>query len=129
MGCIGLAAAPWAAAAYQRRREYLANITVSDELTKLLKLWSDAHLCTYCRDNALRLSEFGQFSRLGQAITKRPFTMDVLARIQRGGHQFAVMRHLDGDDNQIDLGRIDERLRTLECMRQTKCFGGQGWSA
>ncbi len=115
-------AAPSAATAHKRRRKHLAHIPIRDQLPKKLDLRSHPHLRPNRRDHALLLGKTGQFPRLREPIPQRPFAIHMLTRVQRRGHQFAMMRHLDRNDHQIDLRRIDQRLRILKRVRQPKSF-------
>ena len=51
---------------------------------------------------------------LGEAVTERPFAIDHLARIQRGGDELEMRRHLDRDDDEIDAGTGEQRLMIVE---------------
>jgi len=52
--------------------------------------------------------QIGHDLRFFETIAERPFAIDHLSGIQRRRHQFEMVRHFDGDRDQIDLGMIDE---------------------
>ena len=51
----------------------------------------------------------GHLLRLGEVASERPLAIDVLAGLQRGQHQCPMVRHLDGDGDEIDRRIGDQR--------------------
>src|SRR3546814_5105089 len=63
--------APLPAASHKRGRQYLAKVATGDEVTKILDLWRNPHLCPDRGNYALCLGKIGQFPSLAQAVAQR----------------------------------------------------------
>src|SRR3546814_231219 len=112
------------ASSHMRGRQYLAKVATGDEVTKILDLWRNPHLCPDRGNYALCLGKIGQFPRLAQAVAQRPFAINMLAGIQGSRHQLMVVRYLDGNNDKVDFRRAYECVGVLEGQRQTKCLSG-----
>src|SRR3546814_8027065 len=86
--------APLPAASHKRGRQYLAKVATGDEVTKILDLWRNPHLCPDRGNYALCLGKIGQFPRLAQAVAPRPFPINMLAGIQRSDEHPSELQSL-----------------------------------
>ena len=70
----------------------------------------------------------GQFPRLGQIASQRPFAVNMLARRQRGQYNSAMLGHLHGDRDDVDIWIAHHRQRIAKgpCHAEgIRCIFGQ----
>lgn len=83
-----------------------------------MDLWRGTHLSADRRYHAFLLGECREFARFMQAICQRPFTVNVLASLKRGGYEIKVIGNLDRHDDKINHVGGDESLHRVEGMGQ-----------
>ncbi len=92
----------------QRGRQHVADEAVRDQMPQIFDLRSDTRLGSDHTQYSFCLREPGHFLGFGQAITQRPFAIDVLARADRRLHDLQVKRHFYRDGDDVDLRRRNQ---------------------
>ncbi|MFZ0207731.1 MAG: hypothetical protein WAL59_16790, partial [Roseiarcus sp.] len=102
------------------RRVHLADEPVGDEIARELDLRRHDRLRSHHGHHLLAFRQRGELLGFRQAISKRPFAVDVLAALENFGDQIEVVRHLDCHHHDIDVRGRDEALHAVICAPQTQ---------
>ena len=108
----------------QRGGEHLTDVALLDQVTHVRHRRREAGLQAHHGEDALLLRQRGQGLRLVQAVPERPFAVHSLARAERRGRQFQVIRHLHGDGDHVHSRAVHEVLVIVEGGRHTKVPAG-----